>query len=104
MVARLNANNFTQVLTQALMHEGILMKDLIDKKLMTFGADGVSVFQGIRSNVIWQIFDGWAPHSMGVHYMVHKTNLVVQTLLHLQMVNTIEGLHKPCTIISPNAF
>jgi hypothetical protein len=77
---------------QALMHEGILMKDLISKKLMTFGVDGVFVFQSIRSGVIWQLFDGWAPHSMGVHYMVHKTNLVVQNLLHLQMVNKIEGL------------
>jgi len=36
-VARSGANNFTKVLMQALMHEGVLMKDLIDKKLMTFG-------------------------------------------------------------------
>jgi hypothetical protein len=59
------------------MHEGILMKDLIGRKLMTFGAYGGFFFQGIRSCVIWQIFDGWVPYSMGVDYMVHKTNLVV---------------------------
>jgi hypothetical protein len=29
---------------------------------------------------------------LGVHYMVHRTNLVVQTLSHLQMVSKIECL------------
>jgi hypothetical protein len=55
--------NLTQILMQALMHEGGLMKYLIHKKLMTFGAYGVSIFQGIKSNVIRQISNGWAPHS-----------------------------------------
>jgi hypothetical protein len=89
-VARLGVNNLSQVLMQALMNEGILMKDLIDKKLMTFGTNGVSFFKAL-GRVLF-IFDGWVLHSMGVHYMVHKTNLVVRTLLHLQMVNKIEGL------------
>jgi hypothetical protein len=52
---------------------------MISKKLMTFGVDGVSIFQGVRSRVTKQISDGWAPHFMGVHCMVHRTNLVVQT-------------------------
>jgi hypothetical protein len=52
---------------QALMHEGGLMKYLIGKKLNTFGANGIFVFQGIRSSVIRQIFNGWAPHSTGVN-------------------------------------
>jgi hypothetical protein len=47
-----SAYNFTQVLMQALMHEGGLMKYLIRKKLTTFGANGIFVFQGIRSSVI----------------------------------------------------
>jgi PII-like signaling protein len=46
-MARSNANNLAQVFMQALMHEGGLMKDLISEKLMTFGANGVFVFQGI---------------------------------------------------------
>jgi hypothetical protein len=71
------ADNLTQALMQALMQEGGLAKDLIGKRLMTFGADGVFVFQGTKSSVTKQITNGWAPHSMGVHYMVHKTNLVV---------------------------
>jgi hypothetical protein len=35
-----SANNLTQVLIEALMHEGGLAKDLISKRLMTFGAMG----------------------------------------------------------------
>jgi len=59
---------------------------------MTFGTDGVLVFQGTKSSVTWQIFDAWAPHSIGVHCMAHRTNLAVQILSHLQMVNRFEGL------------
>jgi hypothetical protein len=44
-------DNLIQILMQALMHEGGLMKYLIGKKLMTFGANGVFVFQGIKSDV-----------------------------------------------------
>jgi hypothetical protein len=36
----LGVDNLTQVLVQALMHEGGLEKDLIGKGLMTFGAMG----------------------------------------------------------------
>ncbi len=79
-------------LTQILMHEGGLMKKLIGKRLMNFSADGVFVFQGTRSSVIIQIVNGRAPHFMGVHCMAHRTNLVVQTLSHLQMVSRIESL------------
>jgi hypothetical protein len=92
VVVGLGVDNLIQVLMQALMHEGGLMKYLISKKLMIFHADGVFIFQGIRSGVIQQIFEGWASHSMGVHCMAHRTNFVVQILLHLQMVNKIEGL------------
>jgi hypothetical protein len=59
---------------------------------MTFCANGVSFFQGIKSGVIQQIYNVWAPHSIRVHCMAHETNLAVQTLSHLQMVNKIEGL------------
>jgi hypothetical protein len=51
VVAGAGADNFTQILMQALMHEGGLMKYLIGKKLMTIDANGVSIFQGIKSSV-----------------------------------------------------
>jgi hypothetical protein len=86
------ANNLIQVLMQALMHKKGLTKSLIGKKLMTFSANGVFVFQSTRSSVIQQFSNGWAPHSMGAHCMVHITNWVVQILSHLQMVRRTEGL------------
>jgi len=60
-----NVDNLTQVLMQAMMHERGLTKYLIGKKLMTFSANGVFVFQGTRLNVTQQIFNGWAPHFHG---------------------------------------
>jgi hypothetical protein len=65
---------------------------MISKKLMTFGIDVVYIFQGVKSRVTKQIFNGWALHSMGMHCMVHRTKLVIQILFHLLMVNKIEGL------------
>ncbi len=38
-------------LCKALMHEGNVMKELIGNRPMTFGDDGVSIFQGIRLGV-----------------------------------------------------
>jgi hypothetical protein len=41
------------------------------------------------SSVIPHILDGWASHSMGVQYMAHRTNHVVQTLSLLSMFKII---------------
>ncbi len=41
MVARLGVDNLTQVLMQSLMNQGGLTKDMIGKRLMTFGAIGI---------------------------------------------------------------
>jgi hypothetical protein len=63
---------------------------MIGNKLMTFGVNGVFVFQGVRSWVIKQIFYGWVFHSMGMHCMVHETNLTIQILFHFSMANKIK--------------
>ncbi len=52
-MARLSADNFTQVFMQALMHQGDFTK--INIRFMTFGVDGVSIFQGTRLGVTLQI-------------------------------------------------
>jgi len=51
VVGKLGADNFTQALMETLMHERGLTTDLIGKKLMIFGADGVSIYQAIKSGV-----------------------------------------------------
>jgi hypothetical protein len=59
---------------------------------MCFGADGVDVFQGIKSGVTKQIKENYAPHSIGVHCITHHTNLVVQILLGLPLVIWLENM------------
>jgi hypothetical protein len=60
-----SVDNPTQILMQALMHEGGLTKDLVGMKLITFSANGVFVFQSTRLSVTQQISNGWAPHFHG---------------------------------------
>jgi hypothetical protein len=52
VVARSGADNFTQILMQALMHEGGLMKYLIGKKLMTFGAMEFLFFKALSQALL----------------------------------------------------
>lgn len=47
-----NDNNFTKIFTQALMHEGGLIKKLICNRLMALCGNWVFIFQGIKKNVI----------------------------------------------------
>ncbi len=100
----LGVNNSTQVLVQSLMNQGGLTKDIIGKRLMTFGVDGVYVFQGVRSRVTKHIYDGWAPHSMGMHCMAYRMNLAVQTLFCLPMVNKLKVCHPHFTTIFVRAL
>jgi hypothetical protein len=53
-MARLGVDNLTQLFMQDLMNQGILSKKRIGKKLMTFGANEVFVFQTIRLGVTKQ--------------------------------------------------
>jgi len=66
-----NDNNFTKIFTQALMHEGGLIKKLICNRLMALCGNWVFIFQGIKKNVIWQSSNSCVSHSIGVHYMAH---------------------------------
>jgi len=50
-MARSYADNLTKVFMQALMNQGRLFKDMIGKKLRTFGTNDVYVFQGVRLRV-----------------------------------------------------
>jgi hypothetical protein len=73
-------NNLTKVFMQALMHEGGLTKELICNRFMASCGNRVSIFQGIQTSVIQQISNICASHSMGVHYMAHITNPIIESL------------------------
>jgi hypothetical protein len=49
------ANHLTKQIICALMNEGGLIQEEIASKLIYFGADGVSTFQGYKSSVTIQI-------------------------------------------------
>jgi hypothetical protein len=70
-------DNLTKVIMEALMICGGVPKNQIAQKLICFGANGVDVFQGIKSGVTKQIKENYALHSIGVHCMAHHTNLEV---------------------------
>lgn len=53
---------------------GGLVDSVVAKKLMCFGANGMSVFQGSKSSVTQQLKEHDAPFMLEVHYMAHCTN------------------------------
>jgi hypothetical protein len=72
-----DAGNLTRVIIQALLTVGGLTGESLSSKLICFGANGVSIFQGARTGVTGQIKLDYAPHMQGIHYMAHQTNLDV---------------------------
>jgi hypothetical protein len=93
MLEGLGSDNLTKVIMEALTIGGVLPRYQITQKLIYFGANGVSVFQGTKNGVIKQIHNTYALDSIGVHCMIHCTNLAIQvTLLELTLVVQIESL------------
>ncbi len=71
---------------------GDLTQESVASKLITFGANGVSFFQGVITSVIVQLKDQTTPFMTSVHYMSHRTNLVVQTFYKMGIVGKIEDV------------
>jgi len=53
-----------------------LTQESITFELITFGVDGVSVFEGVRIGVTFQLKTETTLFMIGVHCMSHCTNLV----------------------------
>ncbi len=87
----LGSNNLTQVIMNFMMKGGELSKVKLSKKLVCFGVDGVNVFQGSKIGVTKRIKNSWGPFSMGVHYVAHYTNLIVQSQRDLTIITKIKG-------------
>jgi hypothetical protein len=86
------ADALTKVIVRALMSEGRLSQEEIGKKLICFGPDDVSVFQGTSNGCIAQIRDLYAPFSLGVHCCADRLNLVMEILSSYPLVSKVEGL------------
>lgn len=88
-----NAIHITMVIINAVVQDGGLAVQDIWERLVCFGSDGASILQGKQNGVVVQIQGMHAPHCQGMHYVAHRTNLVVEVLSELSMISTIEKLH-----------
>jgi hypothetical protein len=86
------ANGLIDLLMDSLHTKGGLNSDAIAYKLLCFGADGVSAFQGKRTGVTVQIKKDYAPFATGIHCHAHKINLAVKTLSQFPVVHVVEEL------------
>jgi hypothetical protein len=84
------------VIIKALQKGRDLNLAFVFQKLLCFGVDGVSTFQGTKIGVTKQINTNYAPFSISVHYMAHKCNLAFKTLLTLGIVSNIMDLLQSC--------
>ncbi len=72
------------------MQQGGLTQEERTKRLICFGANGASIFQGCHIIMTFQLKEKFAPYMMGQHCMAHRMNLVVQVLSNLPMVARLE--------------
>jgi hypothetical protein len=86
------ANNLTDMLMNSLELKGGLDKAAIAAKLLCFGADGCSAFQGSKNGITVQIQKNFSPFASGIHCHAHKVNLAVKTLSELDVFHCIEEL------------
>jgi hypothetical protein len=86
------SDHLTSVIMHALVGEGGLSREEIASKLVCFGVDGVSTFQGSKMDVTTQIREKWAPFNLGANCSSHRINLVVETLSNYPMVSRLESL------------
>jgi hypothetical protein len=85
-----NANNFIVIIVQAFMQQGGLIQEERTKRLICFGANVASIFQGCHTKTTFQLKEKFAPYMMGQHCMAHRMNLVVQVLSNLPMVARLD--------------
>ncbi len=77
---------------QSLIKFGRLNETKVCNTLVCFGANEITIFQGLKFGVTTQLMHKHAPFVSGVHFMAHCTNLAIQTFSGLTLVAKIETL------------
>jgi hypothetical protein len=75
----------------ALLVSGGLNEIFLLGKLICFGANGVSIFQGVKIGVTKHIKEFWVPFSMGFHCVAHRANLTLQSLYDLIFIARLDS-------------
>jgi hypothetical protein len=52
-----------------------LIQEETTKRLICFGVDGASIFQGCHTRLTFQLKEKFAPYMMGQHCMAHWMNI-----------------------------
>ena len=86
------ANALKDAIVTNLTHHGGLLGNQFAEKLVCFGADGISVFQRINFRVTTQLKEQCVPFMFGMQYVAHRTNLAVQPILNVSIVEKLESL------------
>jgi len=90
-----SADSLTLGITKALGAGGDLTHEQISRRLICFGADGISTFQGVRMGVTVQIQSKFVPFCTGVHCIAHRCNLAAKSLFALPIFGVVEQvIHK----------
>jgi len=90
-------DNFKKVIVDnVLQYGGLLESDLVSK-LISFGANGILVFHGVKNVVTTQLKEKFAHYMLGVHCVAHQTNLTIQTLSKLPLMFKIEAMLQSTT-------
>ena len=84
------SNNLTTVIMDALSMGGGVSDAEIAERLLYFGVDGVSSFQGLKTGVTVQIKSKYAPFVIGVHCCAHRLNLAAQSLSSNTVMHSVE--------------
>ena len=82
------------VIIGILSHHGKMEPNHIAEKLICFGANGVSSFQGCRTGMSKQLLNNWSLFVLQIHCYGYRFNLIVKTLIDLDIVSEIEDLVK----------
>jgi hypothetical protein len=70
-------DNLTSVIIHSLVVFGGMSKIDIANIVVYFGADDVTSFQGLKTNVIIQLVNKHCPFVLGIHCMAHQCNFTI---------------------------
>lgn len=85
-------DNITHDIIDDIMDNGGLHSIAVRSKLISFGADGVSLFRGCKTGMGVQLKQRHAPFYITVHDFAHKLNLAFKALAGMGVMPSVEAL------------
>jgi len=80
------SNNLTPTIVRSLANLGGLLMVNIANKVVCFGAENVTIFQGLKIGVNVQFMNKQNPFIVCIHCMAHQCNLAMQIFSSLSLI------------------